>query len=70
MATPMKALPKSKPVYSYLKYLQVVAVSAGRAMAFLETTVTPVDLGPAPGRPGNHVWGFPVSGKTFIETNP
>ena len=41
-----------------------------RAMTFLETGIVPVDLGPAPRRPGNRIWGFPVTGKTFIETNP
>ena len=69
-ATQMKASSKSKPVYSYPKYIQVVALSAERAKAFLDTTDSPVDLGPAPGRPGNHIWGFSVTGKTFVKTSP
>lgn len=67
---PTKTPLKPKPEYAYPKYLEVVALSAERAMTFLETGIVPVDLGPAPRRPGNRIWGFPVTGKTFIETNP
>ena len=60
------------PTLSYLKYLEVVSLSAESAKTFIGRTDEPVDLGPADPkryREGSRVWGFPFPKKTYIETH-